>query len=259
MKVQMWGYFYRDRDNNLMWKNVIGGYKRVPGQNNWLKPLKRNVYMWFVENITVKCISSRMDSTVLVTWSRRLSHVTNALQSKQPNSHFSEQGKCHHHGWWGDLVLFSLKIFNTSRSFNSLLLLHYVPRGGRRRVFLRILPGLTLPLKKLSNMITPGFQIQSERLLVWKLLILKRETCELISNVTFSHFKIWTGTTWNRTSWKLRSMDGMFGVAVDLPEQISLYVMALVRWIGQKRAQLITHFGRILIWEDWSRPVQWCM
>ena len=189
MKVQMWGYFYRDRDNNLMWKNVIGGYKRVPGQNNWLKPLKRNVYMWFVENITVKCISSRMDSTVLVTWSRRLSHVTNALQSKQPNSHFSEQGKCHHHGWWGDLVLFSLKIFNTSRSFNSLLLLHYVPRGGRRRVFLRILPGLTLPLKKLSNMITPGFQIQSERLLVWKLLILKRETCELISNVKFSHLK----------------------------------------------------------------------
>ena len=25
----------RDRDNNLMWKSVIGGYKRVPGQSNW--------------------------------------------------------------------------------------------------------------------------------------------------------------------------------------------------------------------------------
>merc|ERR1712116_114662 len=27
-------FCYKDRENNLMWKNVIGGYKRVAGQSN---------------------------------------------------------------------------------------------------------------------------------------------------------------------------------------------------------------------------------
>merc|ERR1711994_949497 len=30
-------FCYKDRENNLMWKNVIGGYKRVAGQSNFRK------------------------------------------------------------------------------------------------------------------------------------------------------------------------------------------------------------------------------
>ena len=94
-------------------------------------------------------------------WSRDLAacHVTNALQTEQPNSHFSEQGKCHHHGWWsGAPLLFWFKSFNTSSSFSSLLLLPCVPRGGRRRVSLPILLGLA-PLSKQSNFLTCNLQV----------------------------------------------------------------------------------------------------
>ena len=124
-------------------------------------------YLWFAGNIISTINAWALISTanaLLITWSRRRYHVTNSLQSEQPNSHFSEQGKCHHHGWSKDPLLFWLKSSNTSNSFNSPLLLRFVPRGGRKRVFLRILPGLA-SLSKQSDFLNCNFQVfkSSER------------------------------------------------------------------------------------------------
>lgn len=73
----MRAHFCRDRDNNLMWKSVLGGYKRVPGQSNWLQPQKFWQEMFVIcENIIGTINAWALVSTVialLITWSRRLS------------------------------------------------------------------------------------------------------------------------------------------------------------------------------------------
>ena len=230
---------WRDRDNNLMWKSVIGGYPRVPGQSNWYLKMSWRPAMWFVE----RSIAPSMLVLSMLYSKYNADHVTSPPVSRDQRPAvrtsklpLSEQGKCHHHGWWsGDAQLYLLKSFNSHSNFNSLLLQRSAPKDGRKKVFLLILLGLdswncwndskehcsrfSNPVREAAGMKAP---LPDKTDQMW--------VCFHDAIISFPSNKNWPGMTWNLTSWKLKSMAGMFGAVVDLQELLNHFVMAPVRW-----------------------------
>ena len=163
-----------------MWKNVIGGYKRVAGQSNWAvrNRIPAVISIHALSSVCRQNTSDHVTGALLVTW-----HVHRKHQLPLAEYNTCRACHCHSLGLSKAPLLSWENPFNIINMFSSQLVPNILLKDGRKKVCPPIHPGechnKLIPLKLRHS----GFRIQWETLLEWRLPSLtKLKWCQFHSH-----------------------------------------------------------------------------